>query len=406
MSLKKTIAMVWLAASLSGGVSCNDEQTDETPATTTVDSARRRRDSEIVAVAQALTDSFNKLPPIDTAQRFAPTDSIAAVVSSTPAPVAIQIPTPTPAPAQQKSVAAMPSQPEELYTINMDRVRKGPLGKMKIEHSLGILLGRRNVDNYMWKYNKEIAESLIAHNPRLKSGFGWLWYEKLPDLKVPMVNPELKGFFSPFLADFIADKEEIKKEVDTSQEVVIITRQPVITHKKTKKGVEKIDTVKKHVIWYYKNGKLVLAEYMSGGEGVDKIDWNYKKKAFKRVHAFTPEGVFKTNYKNEVGDRRDSAYKSKAFNAAMPYATPFENGTYLHTWFIDGNPRSHACARQTGRVAMTLYDLIGPREVKVVVSGVYNPWQAEAARKAPAKPYTGRKKKSHKKPAQQVKEAE
>ncbi len=155
-------------------MSCNDEQTDETPATTTVDSARRRRDSEIVAVAQALTDSFSKLPPIDTAQRFAPTDSIAAVVSPTPAPVAIQIPTPTPAPAQQKSVAAMPSQPEELYTINMDRVRKGPLGKMKIEHSLGILLGRRNVDNYMWKYNKEIAESLIAHNPRLKSGFGWL----------------------------------------------------------------------------------------------------------------------------------------------------------------------------------------------------------------------------------------
>ncbi|MBP6910163.1 hypothetical protein KBC03_01030 [Patescibacteria group bacterium] len=50
------------------------------------------------------------------------------------------------------------------------------------------------------------------------------------------------------MADFIADKEEIKKEVDTSQEVVIITRQPVITHKKTKKGVEKIDTVKKHVI--------------------------------------------------------------------------------------------------------------------------------------------------------------
>lgn len=224
------------------------------------------------------------------------------------------------------------SDTSEMYTVNMDRVRKGPLGKMKnIAHDLRILLGASNVDSFMRKYNKGIADTLVAHNPRLKKdGFRWVGYEKLPDLKVPMVNPKVKDFFDASLEDFLADKEDIRKGVDTSTEVVIMTRQPIVRKKTNKKGVETTDTLKKHVIGYYKDGKLVFADYMSGGEGVDRIDRHKTRQEFVRVHAFTPEGVFDANYENKIGDKRDSQYVSRAFDAAMPYAVPFQPGTYLH----------------------------------------------------------------------------
>lgn len=172
----------------------------------------------------------------------------------------------------------------------------------------------------MIKYNKELLDALYVENPRLiHNSVQWLDYANIHDTNVPHVYSSLKDFLLPSLKDFVADKPEIKQFVGNDNEVIIITRSPE----------------KKHIIAYYRDGHIDMGHYISAGVGRELFEMDHRIKSKRHVHAFTPTGVFYTNYAK--GYKRDSTYASKAFVSAMPYAVPISadsnhwDGVALHT---------------------------------------------------------------------------
>ncbi len=66
-----------------------------------------------------------------------------------------------------EEVNRMPN--DDIHVISMERVRKGPLGKMRnINHNLAILLGGKYADSIMLRYNKDLIDALIAQNPDME----------------------------------------------------------------------------------------------------------------------------------------------------------------------------------------------------------------------------------------------
>lgn len=147
---------------------------------------------------------------------------------------------------------------DSIYTIDMDRIRKGALGKSrKINHNFSVLLGGKRADSVMQEYNKEV---LTALNIKPGQSIQRRGFEGAPDIKVPMVYPTLKDFFVPSLKDFLADKPEIAQQVGDTSEVIIVTRAPDGNHS----------------IGYYRDGHIFLAAYMSGGVGKDAKDMDHR----------------------------------------------------------------------------------------------------------------------------------
>ena len=61
----------------------------------------------------------------------------------------------------------------------------------------------------------------------------------------------------------------------------------------------------------------------------------------------------------------------------MPYFIPFEQtdkatGVGSHYGHINWEKLSHGCARQTGQIAMELFDRIDGRIVKVIIFNLYD----------------------------------
>ncbi len=289
------------------------------------------------------------------------------------------------------NLQSITTEKEETYSIDMERVKNWPLGKMKgLNHNLAILLWGKYTDSIIMKYNEELMDTLIAEYPQLLGkSLEWVGYNnvKLNEIKVPLVYPSLEDFFDESLEDFLGNNPHLKEQVGHDSEVIIVTRNYETRERKD----HSIDTVKKHVIWYYVNGKLNLAQYMSAGRGKDILDFDHIKHERRKIHAFTKEGVFYTNYNAEIpwrGNKRDSTYASGTFGkgkenkpfvgAAMPYAIPINNEkqenawVFLHTGYADGTPRSHECNRLPWWAAMYMYDHIGDRKVKTVVDDMYD----------------------------------
>ena len=136
---------------------------------------------------------------------------------------------------------------DSIYTIDMERARKGAWGKSrKINHNFSVLLGGKRADSIMQEYNKDILSALKIKPGQSIQRRG---LEGANDIRVPMVYPTLKDFFVPSLNDFLADKPEIAAQVGSDNEVIIVTRAPDGNHS----------------IGYYRNGHIFLAAYMSGG---------------------------------------------------------------------------------------------------------------------------------------------
>ena len=272
----------------------------------------------------------------------------------------------------------------DTLTIDMDRVKAWPLGTMpKISRSLGALL-------WYHGYDKDI---LIKYNPELDSLFKSKNIEnityadiKQKTIKTPAIYPSIKIFAKPSLQDFIKDKpQRVQDSLQTEQETIIITR----------------NEDNKVVTLYYNQGQIQFAQYSSPGKWWVVREFDHRLKRRRKVDRSTPEWVMYTNlnkdlqrlnikkskdsldskidstYYYDSQDKQDSLRKSRAFNASMPYFIPFEQ-SQKQSWVgshygrITWEKLSHGCARQTGQVAMELFDRIDNRIVKVVIFNLYD----------------------------------
>ena len=273
----------------------------------------------------------------------------------------------------------------DTLTIDMDRVRTGPLGTMpKISRSLSALL-------WYHGYDKEI---LIKYNPELDSllnskNLDQIHYSEIKQktIKTPAIYPNLKDFAKLRLKDFLQDKpQRVQDSLQTDHEVIIITR----------------NENNKVVTLYYNHWQIELAQYSSPGIWGRVKEYDHKLKKRRWVDRSTPEWVLYTNRNKDIQrfairttkldstrtkkdtiyyyashDKQDSLRKSWAFNASMPYFIPFEQ-TEKASWVgshygrITGEKLSHGCARQTGQIAMELFDRIDGRIVKVVIFNLYD----------------------------------
>lgn len=249
----------------------------------------------------------------------------------------------------------------DTLTIDMDRIKSGPIGTMrKLTKNLSLLLGSNFSDSLFATYNPELYETLTSDS---------LGYERITsvpyrhvnsDIKVPAVYPELADFFVPSLEDFISQHPDMVEKIGDDKEVVILTR----------------DENGKYVIWYYQDGYIRLAQYSSPGTSRRK----------------TPQRIYYTNLNSGLerqlsdgtpyfdrGDSPDSTKRSRKYDSApMPYAVPLakntnQTGIYFHQGVVNGNGLSHGCIRIPWHIAVELYDRIGMRKVKVIASDLYWP---------------------------------
>ena len=267
--------------------------------------------------------------------------------------------------------------------IDMNRVMDWPLGTMKkVPKNLAALL--------WYHYDKQL---FIAYNPELDSLLSWVQkLESIPysavdnkSIKTPAIYPELKDFAKPSLQDFIQDKpQRVIDSLGNDQEAIFITR----------------NNENKAVTLYYKNGYIQLAQYSSPGIGWTVREYDHRLKKKRKVNRNTPEWLLYTNYNKDLtryyyqkdsmnnitdsipyqdkDDRQNPLRVSWSFgNAPMPYAipilnTPNQNGVFLHQWRSNGDKLSHGCWRQTGQIAMELFDRIDNRVVKVIIFNLYD----------------------------------
>lgn len=271
----------------------------------------------------------------------------------------------------------------DTLTIDMDRVRTGPLGTMpKLAKNFAALL-------WYHGYNKEI---LIKYNPELDSllqskNLEQISYHdiKQKTIKTPAIYPDLKDFAKLNLKDFLQDKPQwVQDSLRHDHEAIIITR-------------NKENQV---VTLYYNHGQIEFAQYSSPGTWKIVREYDHRLKKKRRVDTHTPEGLLYTNYNKDLkrytykidslGNKIDSTeyndpddlprpYRvSGSFgNAPMPYAVPIlntskHNGIFFHQGRSNGNKLSHGCARQTGQIAMELFDRVDERKVKVAIFNLYD----------------------------------
>lgn len=271
----------------------------------------------------------------------------------------------------------------DTLTIDMDRVKQWPLWTMKkVPKNLAALLGYHG-------YDKEI---LISYNPELDSllrskDLEQIWYNEVTSkiIKTPAIYPEIKEFAKPTLQEFLKDKPQwVQDSLKTDHEAIIITR----------------NENNKVVTLYYNNGIIQFAQYSSPGKWWIVREYDYRLKRRRNVDRHTPETIFYTNYnkdltryyykKDTLNKKIDSIpYKDKddtqklkrvswSFaNAPMPYAIPIlnspkQNGIFFHQGKSNGDKLSHGCARQTGQIAMELFDRVDNRIVKVAIFNLYD----------------------------------
>ncbi len=251
----------------------------------------------------------------------------------------------------------------------------------------------KNLAALLWYhgYDKEI---LIKYNPELDSllrskNIEQIWYNTITQksIKTPAIYPDLKDFAKINLKDFLQNKpQRVQDSLQTDQEVIIITRN---THNKV-------------VTLYYNQGQIQFAQYSSPGMWWIVTEYDHRLKKRRKVNRHTPEGILYTNYNKDLqrfnlkkskdslnpktdtiyyydkDDRQNPTRISGSFgNAPMPYAipilnTPIQNGIFLHQGKINGNKLSHWCSRQTGQIAMELFDRIDGRIVKVAIFNLYD----------------------------------
>ena len=283
----------------------------------------------------------------------------------------------------------------DTLTIDMDRVRKWPLWTMpKIARNLAALLWSHGYDKeILIKYNPEL-DSLLKSKELHQISYNDIKQRKI---KTPAIYPELKDFAKLNLKHFLQDKpQRVQDSLQTDHEVIIITR----------------NENNKVVTLYYNHWQIELAQYSSPWEGWQERVYDHKLKKKRKADKRTPEGILYTNFnkdyirpypitkqeKSENGeiktikdtiwqkdtpnDLQNSTRKSGAFNASMPYAIPIvatkeQNGIYLHQGRSNGEKLSHGCARQTGQIAMELFDRIDGRIVKVVIFNLYDKGKEE-----------------------------
>ena len=271
----------------------------------------------------------------------------------------------------------------DTLTIDMNRIIDWPLGTMKkVPKNLAALL--------WYHYDKKL---LSDYNPELDSLLSWVQgLESIPyslvdnkNIKTPAIYPNLKDFAKPSLQDFIQDKpQRVVDSLGHDQEAIFITR-------------NKEDKV---VTLYYKDGYIQLAQYSSPGIGWTVREYDHRLKKKRKVNRNTPEWLLYTNYNRNLtryyykkdstntiidsipykdkDDRQNPIRVSWSFgNAPMPYAIPIlntsdQNGVFLHQWKSNGNRLSHGCSRQTGQIAMELFDRINNRIVKVIIFNLYD----------------------------------
>lgn len=267
--------------------------------------------------------------------------------------------------------------------IDMNRIKEWPLWTMaKLSKNLAALL-------WYHGYNKDL---LIQYNPELSHLFEsknleQIWYNeiKIQTLKTPAVYPDLVNFAKPALQDFLQDKpQRIQDSLQHDQEVIIITR----------------NEYNKVVTLYYDKGTIQFAQYSSPWIWWIVKEYDHRIRKKRNVNRYTPEAILYTNYNKDLlrhyykkdslntivdsipysdkDDRQNPKRVSRSFgNAPMPYAipilnTPKQNGIFLHQGKSNGDRLSHGCARQTGQIAMELFDRIDNRIVKVAIFNIYD----------------------------------
>ena len=270
----------------------------------------------------------------------------------------------------------------DTLTIDMDRVRTWPLWTMpKISRSLSALLWYHGYDKkILIKYNPELDSLLRTKN------LDQIHYSEINQktIKTPALYPELKNFAKMNLKDFLRDKpERVQDSLQHDHEAIIITR----------------NEKNKVVTLYYNQWQIAFAQYSSPGKWWIVTEYDHRLKKRRKVNRATPEWIMYTNLNTDLTrhytqrntetnevinvpykasfDRQDSLRKSWAFNASMPYFIPFEqsqkaSGVGSHYGRINGEKLSHGCARQTGQIAMELFDRIDGRIVKVVIFNLYD----------------------------------
>ena len=250
----------------------------------------------------------------------------------------------------------------DTLTIDMNRVRKWPLGTMKLPHSLWRLLWNNYPSELFYRYNPELRDTL--NNTK---NLDRVSYDKVTteNIKIPAVYPELADFFVPSLQDFIAQHPECKELIWDDKEVIIVTR----------------DENNKYVTAHYDGYYIKACHYGAPGTLAHKSpEWVYYTNLNKDRMRYTKDSIPKSYY--DRWDRQDSTKKSKKYDdAAMPYATPIakdsiQTWVYLHTrqvivWILN-KLLSHWCLGQTGYFSLYLYDNINNRKVKVVIFNLYD----------------------------------
>ena len=275
----------------------------------------------------------------------------------------------------------------ECIVINIERVKAWPLGTMrKLPKTLWRLLWDSFSEEIFEQYNPELFKIL---NERSKGNIKNQSYNIIEqNITVPAVYPDLVDFFVPSLKDFlsqhpwvqdlIGQDPEVLKLLQEKKEVIITTR----------------NSNDKHVIGYYKEWYIVLAQYQSPGTGKIIREYDNRLKRKRSVNTYSPEGIYYTNFnKDRVrytndsipkayydirGDRKDSLRTSASFgNAPMPYAIPIakdsiQTGVFFHTGQINGKALSNGCFRQAGYISQALFDHIEDRIVPIISFNLYD----------------------------------